>query len=57
MSQGVRVIPWKVLGPGDDNSESINNLKVYCPQCTILHHNSIVIQDKPTCFITFHKVQ
>ena len=31
MSQGVRVIPWKVLGPGDDNSESINNLKVYCP--------------------------
>ena len=31
MSQGVRVIPWKVLGPGDDNSESINTLKVYCP--------------------------
>ena len=31
MSQGVRVFPWKVLGPGDDNSESINTLKVYCP--------------------------
>ena len=31
MSQGVRVIPWKVLGQGDDNSESINTLKVYCP--------------------------
>ena len=31
MSQGVRMIPWKVLGPGDDNSESINTLKVYCP--------------------------
>ena len=27
MSQGVRVFPWKVLGPGDDNSESINTLK------------------------------
>ena len=31
MSQGVCVIPWKVLGPGNDNSESINTLKVYCP--------------------------
>ena len=31
MSQGVHVFPWKVLGPGDDNSESINTLKVYCP--------------------------
>ena len=31
VSQGVRVIPWKVLGPGDDNSESINTLKFYCP--------------------------
>ena len=31
LSQGVRVITWKVLGPGDDNSESINTLKVYCP--------------------------
>ena len=31
MSQGVHVFPWKVLEPGDDNSESINTLKVYCP--------------------------
>ena len=31
MSQDVRMIPWKVLGPRDDNSESINTLKVYCP--------------------------
>ena len=31
LSQGVCVIPWKVLGPGDDKSESINTLKVYCP--------------------------
>ena len=31
VSQGIRVFPWKVLGPGDDNSESINTLKVYCP--------------------------
>ena len=31
LSQGVRVFPWKVLGPGDDNSESINTLKVYRP--------------------------
>ena len=57
MSQGVRVFPWKVLGPGDDNSESINTLKVYCPQCTVLHCNSVVIQDKPTCITWFHKVQ
>ena len=31
LSQGVHVFPWKVLGPGDDNSESINTLKDYCP--------------------------
>ena len=31
MSQGVHMFPWKVLGPGDDNSESINTSKVYCP--------------------------
>ena len=31
VSQGVHMFPWKVLGPGDDNSESINTLKVYCP--------------------------
>ena len=31
MSQGVYMILWKVLGPGDDNSESISTLKVYCP--------------------------
>ena len=31
LSQGVRVFPWKVLGPGDDNSESFNTLKVYFP--------------------------
>ena len=31
MSQGVHVIPWKVLGPGDDNSESINTLKSLLP--------------------------
>ena len=31
MSQGVCMLPWKVLGLGDDNSEFINTLKVYCP--------------------------
>ena len=46
MSKGVRVIPWNVLGPGDDNVESINTLKVYYPYCTILHSNSIVIHEK-----------
>ena len=57
VSQGVRMIPWKVLGPGDDNSESINTLKVYCPLCTILHCNLIVIQNKPICTTWFYKVQ
>ena len=28
---GCSRVPWKVLGPGDDNSESFNTLKVYCP--------------------------
>ena len=31
MSQGDHVFPLKVLGPGDDNSESTDTLKVYCP--------------------------
>ena len=57
LSQGVHVFPWKVHGPGDDNSESIKTLKVYCPCCTTPHCNSIVIQEKPTCITWFHKVQ
>ena len=47
MSQGVRMIPWKVLGPGDDNSEST--------YCKVLHFNSVVIQEKPTCIMSFNK--
>ena len=50
-------LPWKVLAPGDDNSESINTFKVYCPDYTVLHCNSIFIQEKPTCIIIFHTVQ